>query len=56
MSTTSRPGGTPPPGNPMRDRGGPAQPLLMVNNLHKHFPVRGGIFNRTDRSHPHRRS
>lgn len=30
-----------------RDRGGPAQPLLMVQNLRKHFPVRGGILNRT---------
>ena len=29
-----------------RDRGGPAQPLLMVELLRKHFPVRGGILNR----------
>jgi peptide/nickel transport system ATP-binding protein len=29
-----------------RDRGGPAQPLLIVDNLRKHFPVRGGLFNR----------
>src|SRR4051812_7650590 len=29
-----------------RDRGGPAQPLLLVNNLRKHFPVRGGLLNR----------
>src|SRR3954447_19437638 len=29
-----------------RDRGGPAQPLLMVENLTKHFPVRGGLLNR----------
>jgi oligopeptide/dipeptide ABC transporter ATP-binding protein len=28
-----------------RDRGGPAQPLLLVNNLRKHFPVRGGLLN-----------
>jgi len=34
------------PGDP-RDRGGKAQPLLIVNGLKKHFPVRGGIFNRT---------
>ena len=29
-----------------RDRGGPAQPLLLVNNLRKHFPVRGGLLDR----------
>ncbi|MDR3537630.1 MAG: ABC transporter ATP-binding protein [Acetobacteraceae bacterium] len=29
-----------------RDRGGPAQPLLIVDNLRKHFPVRGGLLNR----------
>ena len=29
-----------------RDRGGPAQPLLIVENLRKHFPVRGGMLNR----------
>src|SRR3982074_2318096 len=29
-----------------RDRGGPAQPLLLVENLTKHFPVRGGLLNR----------
>ena len=29
-----------------RDRGGPGQPLLLVNNLRKHFPVRGGFLNR----------
>ena len=34
------------PGDP-RDRGGKAQPLLIVNGLKKLFPVRGGIFNRT---------
>jgi peptide/nickel transport system ATP-binding protein len=28
------------------DRGGPAQPLLIVENLRKYFPVRGGILNR----------
>ena len=26
------------------DRGGPAQPLLVVKDLKKHFPVRGGLF------------
>jgi ABC-type oligopeptide transport system ATPase subunit len=30
----------------LRDRGGPAQPLLVVENLTKHFPVRGGLLNR----------
>ncbi len=30
----------------IRDRGGPAQPLLIVDNLRKHFPVRGGLLNR----------
>ncbi len=25
-----------------RDRGGPAQPLLVASNLRKHFPLRGG--------------
>jgi peptide/nickel transport system ATP-binding protein len=29
-----------------RDRGGPGQPLLIVENLKKHFPVRGGLLNR----------
>ena len=29
-----------------RDRGGPAQPMLIVEDLRKHFPVRGGILNR----------
>jgi peptide/nickel transport system ATP-binding protein len=29
-----------------RDRGGPAQPLLVVEGLRKHFPVRGGLLNR----------
>lgn len=28
------------------DRGGPAQPLLMVRNLKKYFPVRGDLFDR----------
>jgi len=26
-----------------RDRGGPAQPLFIVKNLVKNFPVRGGL-------------
>ncbi|MEJ1159214.1 ABC transporter ATP-binding protein [Prosthecomicrobium sp. N25] len=26
-----------------RDRGGPAQPLLIVNGLKKHFPLKGGL-------------
>lgn len=29
-----------------RDVGGEAQPLLIVSNLKKHFPIRGGILNR----------
>ncbi|WP_213767481.1 ABC transporter ATP-binding protein [Caballeronia sp. dw_19] len=29
-----------------RDRGGDRQPLLIVNGLHKYFPIRGGLFNR----------
>ena len=29
---------------PIEDRGGAAQPLLRVNGLTKHFPVRGGLF------------
>jgi hypothetical protein len=41
MSTTSQLHVTPPPSSPSRDRGGPAQPLLIVNNLRKYFPVRG---------------
>jgi peptide/nickel transport system ATP-binding protein len=36
---------TVPPGDP-RDRGGKAQPLLIVKGLAKHFPIRGGILNR----------
>src|SRR5206468_7472991 len=31
---------------PVEDRGGAAQPLLQVNGLTKHFPVRGGLFAR----------
>ncbi|MDD2990766.1 MAG: ABC transporter ATP-binding protein [Zoogloea sp.] len=33
--------------SPLHDRGGPAQPLLVVRNLKKHFPVRGGPLERT---------
>jgi len=29
-----------------RDRGGRAQPLLIAQNLKKHFPIRGGMFSR----------
>ncbi len=32
---------------PIPDIGGPAQPLLSVRGLVKHFPIRGGILNRT---------
>ena len=30
----------------VQDRGGPGQPLLVVKDLKKHFPVRGGLFER----------
>jgi peptide/nickel transport system ATP-binding protein len=29
-----------------RDRGGPMQPLLVVRNLRKHFPIRSGLLGR----------
>ncbi|TCP42254.1 ABC transporter ATP-binding protein [Rhodovulum marinum] len=32
---------------PQPDTGGPAQPLLIVRALQKHFPVRGGLLGRT---------
>jgi peptide/nickel transport system ATP-binding protein len=28
------------------DRGGPAQPLLLVRELTKHFPIKGAMFGR----------
>src|SRR3981189_1859542 len=31
---------------PIEDRGGAAQPLLQVNGLTKHFPVRGELFSK----------
>ena len=31
---------------PAQDRGGPAQPLLVVRDLKKHFPVRSDLFSR----------
>lgn len=34
-----------PPGDP-NDRGGKAQPLLIVKNLKKYFPIHGGLLNR----------
>ncbi len=37
---------TPPP-TPAEDRGGPAQPLLLLDGLKKHFPIRGGLFGGT---------
>lgn len=30
-----------------RDRGGPAQPMLIVERLKKYFPIRAGLVNRT---------
>ena len=45
-STPKRPKlDTVPSGDP-RDRGGKIQPMLIVNGLKKHFPIRGGLFNR----------
>jgi peptide/nickel transport system ATP-binding protein len=35
-----------PKGDP-RDRGGARQPMLIVRNLRKHFPIRGGLLNTT---------
>ncbi|MFC4167895.1 ABC transporter ATP-binding protein [Teichococcus aestuarii] len=32
---------------PLPDIGGPAQPLLSVRGLTKHFPLKGGLLNRT---------
>lgn len=29
-----------------RDRGGPAQPMLIVEGMKKYFPIRAGLFNR----------
>jgi peptide/nickel transport system ATP-binding protein len=34
-----------PPGDP-NDRGGPAQPMLIVRDLKKYFPIRAGVLNR----------
>lgn len=30
-----------------RDRGGPRQPMLILKDLRKHFPITKGVFNRT---------
>ena len=30
-----------------RDRGGPVQPMLIARGLQRHFPVTGGVLNRT---------
>ena len=38
---------TPPALPALVDRGGPAQPLLLVRELRKHFAVRGGLFERS---------
>ena len=32
---------------PNQDRGGPAQPLLALKGLTKHFPIKGGLFGTT---------
>ncbi len=34
------------PHKPAADRGGPAQPLLIVGSLRKYFPIRGGLLGR----------
>ena len=31
---------------PSRDRGGPAQPMLIVENIKKYFPIRAGLLNK----------
>jgi peptide/nickel transport system ATP-binding protein len=36
-----------PPTETPADRGGPAQPLLAISGLRRHFPIRGGLFGRT---------
>jgi peptide/nickel transport system ATP-binding protein len=46
MSATYEPNTATASNRDMRDRGGPSQPLLIANDLHKHFPVRGGLLNR----------
>ncbi len=33
--------------SPAEDRGGPAQPLLLLKDLKKHFPIKGGLFGKT---------
>ncbi len=38
---------TDPLATPPEDRGGPAQPLLAISGLTKHFPIRGGVLGRT---------
>jgi peptide/nickel transport system ATP-binding protein len=35
------------PLSPAEDRGGPAQPLLLLKDLKKHFPIKGGLFGKT---------
>jgi peptide/nickel transport system ATP-binding protein len=32
---------------PLQDRGGPAQPLLAIRGLTRHFPIKGGLLGRT---------
>ncbi len=44
---TTRPPLTPVPEGDPRDRGGPAQPLLAVTNLKRHFAIKGGVLGRT---------
>ena len=45
MSAASEPAFQPAP-HPL-DRGGPAQPLLTVTNLKRHFAIKGGVIGRT---------
>lgn len=37
---------TPDSGPDPRDRGGPAQPMLIVENIKKYFPIRAGLLNK----------
>ncbi len=42
----SKPHLQPVPHGHLNDRGGKAQPMLIVQNLKKYFPIHGGMFNR----------
>lgn len=42
----SKPHLQPVPQGHLNDRGGKAQPMLIVQNLKKYFPIHGGMLNR----------